>query len=493
MSPRPSEPPIAQRTSRPSRVARPLRRGTAALAALLLAGCAGFSPDGGFGAVEQAARDHLGKDIAWARTDADRDLLARRVAELLGRPLTVDDAVQVALLNNRGLQAAYQELGISEAQLVEAGRLPNPHFSMMRASKSEGGVREYKIEQALTFNVFALFTMPQALAIERRRLEQTQRTVSMEMLRLAADTRKAYYRAVGAEETVRYTRQVAQAADAGAELARRMAQTGNFNRLQHAREQGFLADAALALARAERVAKSERERLIRLMGLWGTQTAFVLPERLPALPDTARDLPDVERIAMAQRLDLAAARIETDALARNLGLVRTTRFIDVLEFGPARVLEGERGDAYKTGYEIAFVLPLFDFGGSRVARAEAMYMRQIDRVAQAAVNARSEVRDAYDAYRSGFDVARHYRDEIVPLKKRVSDENLLRYNGMLIGVFELLADARSQIVAVNGYIEALRDFWVAQADLEMALLGRADLSAPAAAGPAQAAAGSPGH
>jgi outer membrane protein TolC len=471
---------------------RALRRGAAALAAAMLAGCVGFSPDGGFGSVEQTARERLGRDLAWARSDADRELLARRVAELLARPLSVDDAVQVALLNNRGLQAAYQELGISEAQLVESGRLPNPHFSMMRASRSVDGVRDYKIEQALTFNVFALLTMPQALEIERRRFEQTQRTVSMEMLRLAADTRRAYYRAVAGEETVRYMRQVAQAADAGAELARRMAQAGNFNRLQQAREQGFHADAALALARAERVARSDRERLVRLMGLWGAQTAFALPARLPELPGEPRDLPDVERIAMSQRLDIAAARIETEALARNLGLTKTTRFVNVLELGPARVLEGERGDAYKTGYEISLELPLFDFGSARVARAEAIYLRQLDRVAQAAVDARSEVRDAYDGYRSGFDVARHYRDEIVPLRKRVSDENLLRYNGMLIGVFELLADARSQIAAVNGYIEALRDFWVAQADLEMALLGRAGLSAPVGPGPASAPTGA-GH
>jgi outer membrane protein TolC len=486
-------PPAAHRSDPRTCVARVLRRTGAALAAATVAGCVGFSADGGFGSVEQTAREHLGRDVAWARSDADRGLIGGRVAELLARPLTVDDAVQVALLNNRGLQAAYQELGISESQLVASGRLPNPHFSMMRASHLEGGVREYKIEQALTFNVFALLTMPMALEVERRRFAQTQRTVSMEMLRLAADTRRAYYRAVAGEETVRYMRQVAQAADAGAELARRMAQAGNFSRLQQAREQGFLADAALALARAERAARADRERLVRLMGLWGAQTAFKLPERLPALPDQPRDLPDVERIAMSQRLDIAAARIETEALARNLGLARTTRFINVLELGPARVLEGERGDAYKTGYEISLELPLFDWGGSRIARAEAIYMRQIDRVAQAAIDARSEVRDAYDGYRSGFDVARHYRDEIVPLKKRVSDENLLRYNGMLIGVFELLADARSQITAVGGYIDALRDFWIAQADLEMALLGRADLAAPSGPGPAAATGGPAGH
>jgi outer membrane protein TolC len=140
------------------------------------------------------------------------------------------------------------------------------------------------------------------------------------------------------------------------------------------------------------------------------------------------------------------------------------------------VLEGARDSGYKKGYEVSFELPLFDWGSARVARAEAQYMQAIDLAAEAAINARSEVREAYHGYRSSFELARHYRDEVVPIRKRISDENLLRYNGMLIGVFELLADARSQITSVNSYIESLRDFWIAQADLEMSLIGKPNLS-----------------
>jgi outer membrane protein TolC len=177
-------------------------------------------------------------------------------------------------------------------------------------------------------------------------------------------------------------------------------------------------------------------------------------------------------MAMARRLDVQAARLQTEALARNLGLTRTTRFINVLEFGPARVLEGTAGAGYKKGYEVSFELPLFDWRTARAARAESLYMQSVEAAAQTAINARSEVREAYLAYRSSYDIARHYRDEIVPIKKRISEENQLRYNGMLIGVFDLLADARTQISSVNSYIDSLRDFWIAQADLEMAVIGR---------------------
>ena len=171
---------------------------------------------------------------------------------------------------------------------------------------------------------------------------------------------------------------------------------------------------------------------------------------------------------------MRAAVLDTEAVARNLGLARATRFVNVLEFGPARVLEGEKSDPYKKGYEISLELPLFDWGTAKVAKAEAIYGQALDRAAETAINARSQVREAYRGYRVTHDIAKHYRDEVVPLRKRISEENLLRYNGMLIGVFDLLADTRAQILTVTGYVDALRDFWVAEADLQMAMIGRVD-------------------
>jgi outer membrane protein TolC len=467
----------------------PVRLTGLAAVVLVLSGCASLSPDGGFATVEKATAERIGTPVqlAWARQPEDLDRIAQRVDELLGKPLSMNDAVQVALLNNRGLQAAYAELGITEAEVVQAGRLPNPGFSFGRLTKGD----EIELERGLHVNLARLIAMPLVQRVEARRLEQVRTTVAMQVLSLAADTRKAWVQAVAAEESVRYSRQVMQAAEAGAELARRMAQVGNFNKLQQAREQGFYADAALNLARAEQQQRAARERLTRLLGVWGTQTAFKLPERLPDLPTQPRDLPDIERTALAQRLDVTAARNGAEATARNLGLTRTTRFVNVLELGLVRNSSNEAPT--QKGWEIGFELPLFDWGGARVARAEGIYMQSLHRAAETAINARSEVREAYGAYRSAWDIAKHQRDEIVPLKARISEENLLRYNGMLIGVFELLADARSQIASVNGAIDALRDFWIAQADLDMALVGKPSLTA--AAGPAMAAgpAGDPGH
>jgi outer membrane protein TolC len=455
-------------------------------AALVLSGCASFSADGGFGSVENIARDKLGKELSWSRSADDQNHIATRVAELLAKELTADDAVQIALLNNRGLQAAFQQLGISEAEMVQAGRLPNPGFSFARLRRSD----EVELERSVHLNLAQLVALPWITQMESRRFQQTQHDTTIAMLRLAAQTRKAHIRAVAAEESLRYMRQVQEAADASAELARRMAQVGNFNQLQQMREQSFSADAAQNFARAQQARLASREQLIRLMGLWGEQTQFQLPERLPALPQAPLDQPDIERLAMAQRIDVQAAKLGAEQTARHLGLSKATRFVNVLELGAVRNSSNEAPT--QRGWELSVELPLFDRGGARVARAEAVYMQAVHLAAEAAINARSEVREAYGAYRSAWDIAAHHRDEIVPLRRRIAEENVLRYNGMLIGVFELLADARAQIAGVNASIQALRDFWIAQADLEQALVGKPGPAAAAA--PATAAeAGAPAH
>jgi len=474
----------------PAATAAPRRRRAAAvtlLGAIVLAGCATVTPDAGLVPVADAARERLGVELRADRGEADRAVIETRVAELLAQPLTAEAAVEVALLNHRGLQARLMDLGITAAEVVQASRLPNPGFAFGRVRAGD----EREIERSLHLNLARLLALPMVRALEQRRFEQVQREVTMDVLAAAAEARRAWVEAVAAGETLRYMHQVRDAAEAGAELARRMEQAGNFNRLMRAREQGFYAEAALGLARAEQAARATRERLVRRLGLWGAQTAFTLPERLPELPAAPLDAPDIERRAMAGRLDVQAARLAVEQTARNLGLTRTTRFVNVLELGLMRNSSNE--GPTQRGWELDFELPLFDWGDAKVARAEGLYMQTLHRAAQTAIDARSEVREAYGAYRTAWDIARHQRDEVLPLARRISDEQLLRYNGMLIGVFDLLADARAQIAAVVATIDALRAFWLAQADLDMAMVGKPSLQpvgGAAAAMPA-AAAGDP--
>ncbi len=436
----------------------------AALAAVLLPACATLSPDGGLAAVDAAARARVKHELVRASTDEERARVAALVAERLARPLAAEDAVAVALLNNPGLQAAYAELGIAEAELVQAGRARNPGFSFARLERGP----EREIERTFTFDLLWLVTMPMRLEAERDLFAARQSRTAVEVVRVADEARRAWIEAVAATEHARYARDVSEAAAASAELAREMARAGNFSRLAQSREQLFAAEAAAGLARTRHAEVAAHERLARALGLWGEARAFRLPERLPDPPAAPRELADAEATAIASRLDVQGAKRETEALARALGLTRATRLVNVLHLGYERNSSNEAPQ--QTGYEIELEIPLFDFGDARLARSEAAYMASVHRTAEVAVRARSEVRESWSAYRTAWDLARHYREEIVPLRKRISEENLLRYNGMLIGVFELLADARDQVGAVMAAIESNRDFWIAEANLETALL-----------------------
>jgi outer membrane protein TolC len=442
---------------------------------VLLTGCTTFSKDGGFDTVSTTASQRLGKDAVLVRTDENRSAVVRRTQELLSKPLSMDDAVQIALLNNRGLQASYSELGIAEADLVQAGRLPNPGFTF---SRTHGG-SDLSISRTFTLGLLSVLTLPLATRIESGRFEQTRLLAADAMLKVAADARRAYIGAVATKQSAAYAEQVKDSAQAGAELALRMQHAGNFSKLDYAREQAFYAQAVAQLAKARQQSVSAREKLTRTMGLWGSQAEYELPERLPDLPATRPELPDLERFAMENRLDIQAAKLQTQSVARSLGLSRATRFINALDVGYQNNFTSS--DGREQGYEISVEIPVFDWGASKVARAEAIYLQSANRVAETAINARSEVRESYSAYVTNYDVAKHYRDEVVPIRKTISDELLLRYNGMLASVFELLADSRDQIGAVNSAIDALRDYWLAQTDLQQGLGGRLPPLAMAAA------------
>ena len=429
-----------------------------------LAGCATFSEDGGFRAVESAARERLDKDVKWVRSDADGESLRQTVAKLLAAPLSADSAVQIALLNNRGLQAIYAELAIAEADLVQAGRIRNPHYTLSRVGRGNGLP---DIDEAISLEIISILMLPLRSRMEARRFEAVKLSVSERMLKLAQETRRAYFQALASAEVARYMDQVRESADASALLAERMASAGNVAKLTRMREMSFHAEVMANMERARHAAVAHRERLTRMMGLGGDELTYQLPERLPDLPARMTERTSIEEMALRDRLDVQAAKRGTEHMAASLGLTKATRFINVFEAGRVRKKDGDQ--PYHYGYEISLELPLFDWGGARVAKAEALYMQAVAHVADVAINARSEVREAYAAYRHAYEAAKHYRDEVVPLRKRISEETLLRYNGMLISVFELLADAREQIAGVSAYIQSLRDFWLAAADLQTAM------------------------
>jgi outer membrane protein TolC len=444
-------------------------RATLAIAsALLLSACQTWSPDGGMGVVADIAGRDLNKDVVAMRTPEEAQAARARVTALLRRPLSADAAVRVALLNNRGLQAAYNELGLAEAAMVQASLPPNPTFSLSRVSTPI----EVEIERTIVADILALATLPARAEIAADRFWQAQLLAAEETLRVAAETRRAYYRAVAGRELGGLLEQAKSAAETAAELSRRLGETGAMNKLDQAREQVFYAEVTAQLATARQRAATERERLVRLMGLWGGDLDFKLPDALPSLP-RPKTLPAIETDAVRRRVDLQIARIELAALAKSYGLTDATRFINLLEIAGVsrtqREADGARGSG--SGVEVAFQVPIFDFGEVRVRQAEQTYMQAVNRLTDKAIRVRSEARDAYRTYRSSYDIARHYQNEVVPLRKIISDEMTLRYGAMQIDVFALLAEARQRINSSVAAIEARREFWLANTDLTVAVAG----------------------
>jgi outer membrane protein, multidrug efflux system len=434
----------------------------------LLSACASLSTDGNLADINQLTQGKTaGVAVALSQ---DPQAIHAAVTELLKTPLTAESAVRIALLNNPGLQASMATLGISDADRVQMGRLPNPHFSIGQFTAGD----TLEIERILRFDVIGLLTLPWKAKWQGQQHEMAKLLAAQDVVKLASDTRKAWINAVAAQQTAIYMADVKEAAAAGAELAQRMARVGNWSRYQQAREQVFLADATAQLARAEQSNFSEREKLIRLMGLWGQQINFTLAERLPDLPKTVTEMTDVEALALRARLDVRSAVAESSYVADQMGFKNVLGYFDGMTLGLTSSTTFDNAaqtQADRRGVELELPLPIFDWGGARQARAKAIYLQQAARVRDVAVKARSEAREAYHGYRTAYDLARHYRDEVVPLRKFINDELVLRYSGMLASVWDVLADTRQNVMSINSAIEAQRDFWLAEADLQTTLTG----------------------
>ena len=460
------------------------------LAATVLTGCASVAIDENFAEVERFAREQTGSEVRWLRSDPEREAMRAEVDRLLAQPLAIDDAVRIALGYSPALQSLLAEAAVASADATGSARIGNPVFTVERLFRSGAEGRELDIGRSLGISLFDLLFLPARLEQAEFRQQQTRLQSSIALLSTVTEVRQAWVDAVAARQVARYREEVATAAGTAAELARRMQATGNFSRLQRAREQALAAEETANLIRARQNATAARETLIQRLGLTPSQAqALRLPDQLPALPEAPMDEATAGAALLENRLDVRIARTDLDRTAKSLGLTRVTSVVNGLHV--AGVRNSETGESTQRGFELELPLPLFDLGDAARAGGEARYLAAFNRTLELASNASSQVRVAYEGYRSAYDLARHYRNEVVPLRQNITEESVLQYNGMLIGVFELLAAARSQSASAVQAIEAERDFWRADAALKASLLGQpiAPLVLQSGASPAEAGAG----
>jgi cobalt-zinc-cadmium efflux system outer membrane protein len=436
--------------------------------ALLGAGCASLAPERGHDRVSDLVGQRTGHRTRWDKGPPDEAQIAQWVRGLAAAGLTRSRAVEIALVNSPELSATYEELGISQADMVQAGLLRNPTLGAdLGFAISSGATSEIRL--SLVQDFLDLFVLPLRKEIARDQFEADTLRVAHAALETAAEVEKSFVAAQARSELVAFRRTIVEGAAAASELAQRQFEAGNVSELERAGARAAYVQGRLELRREETDLLEARERINRLLGLWGDTTSWRFAERLPELPASEPELDHLESFAMRRRLDVTVARRRAALFAKAVDLARSTRLLGRLEIGVDAHQDPEGSRVL--GPNLVIELPIFDQRQAAIARLEAQRRQQEHRLSATAIDARSEVRLADLRLRAARQTVLDYRDALLPLRQDVADQALLHYNGMFIGPLQLLAAKQGEIDARRGYLEALRDYWSARAELARALGG----------------------
>ncbi len=473
----------------PARLVKPLS--IAFLTTTVLAGCTTFDVNDSIAWTNDEAAAFTGGNLELARTNQQRAARAEAASMLLAEPLSRDAAVQLALANSPSIQALIARRWETGANAAQSGRIPNPIFSFERLVTDDNATTD--VERFVAFGLLDVLLTPMKQGMAKRGIEAAKLQLTSDVVAEVTAVRQAWTEAVAAQQLVGFAEQVRTSADASAEMGRRLEGVGNFSRLERARQQVFYADATMQLVTARHDAVAAKEKLIRALGLDDTQAGSLkLPERLPDLPSQPILPSEVTQTIGDRRLDVRMAKASLDRAARAEGITNITSYTDIEVGYRETEASGPEESEELSGYEVELRLPLFDWGTMKRDAMSARTLAAANEYAATLRNASSTLRETYSAYRTSYDVSAFYRDEVVPLRSLISEENVLQYNGMLIGVFELLADSRTQISSVMSAIRASEQFWMADAALQATMMGQ-PIGASVGAMAAADAGGDAGH
>ena len=421
-----------------------------------------------FQGVQQSVQERTGKTVRWEEDQAAHEQALQDVRQLLRKPLTVETAVQIALLNNRSLQATFEEIGLSAADLIEAATIPNPKIDLAIRFPDKPPSGTY-IDYSAALDFLSIIMIPLKKRVAKDQLEAVALRVADETLELVSQVKGAFYSLQASQQLLKRFQLIADTSAASLDLAQRQHEAGNITDLAMAQQQASYSRSRLDVATTEAEIRRNREKLDRLLGLWGADTDWQIAGELPEVPSSEVPMRSLERLAISQRLDLQADYLHFTSQAKNLGLTKAFRLLGALDFG----IESERetDSQTRTGPTFAIELPIFNQGQARIARGEAALRQSQDKFEALAVDIRSQIRELRDELTSKREIARFYKDELLPGQRRILNESLINYNAMAIGNFELFTTKAEEARTEREYIEAVRDYWMTRAELERAVGG----------------------
>src|SRR6266404_6166623 len=429
-----------------------------------------------FQGVQQSVRERTGKAVRWEEDQAAHEQARQDVRMLLRKPLTVDTAVQVALLNNRSLQATFEEIGLSAANVLEAATIPNPKIDLAVRIPDKPPSGTY-VDYGAAIDFLSIIMIPLKKRVAKVQLEAAALRVADETLALVSQVKSAFYSLQASQQLLKRFKLIVDTNAASLDLAQRQHEAGNITDLALAQQQASYSRSRLDVASTEAEIRRNREKLNLLLGLWGMDTDWQISGELPQVPSSDLPMRGLERLAISQRLDLQADYLQVTSQVKNLGLTKSLRLVGALDFGFNS--ERETDSQTRTGPSFAIELPIFNQGQARIARGEAALRQAQDKFEALAVDVRSEIRELRDELESKRGIARFYQDELLPGQRQIVNESLLNYNAMEIGNFELFTTKAEEARTEREYIDAVRDYWITRAELERAVGGNLNPRQPA--------------
>lgn len=428
----------------------------------VMTACTSIPKDGGVSDVESLIGDKLSKGVTLPISGQEDQYTESQIDQIISGPLTLINAERLSIANNPIVKVKLYQVGVAEADYAQAGRMENPGFSYERYSSQDYAA-------SLLFDIGGVVLMPLKRQLESRRLNTAKYQAAADVLEHIANTRKIWIDAVAAKQQTTLMLKVLESAEAGNNLTRQMSALGHSSVIEAADSEIFLSEMRTSLSKQRLSEGAAKEALIRQLGLWGLQARTLkLPDVLPKLPKNPIEVTSVEQHAIENRLDVRMANMNLEGMAKNLKLTRLNPFLSAIELGST--IEKAEGEIDR-GFELEFRIPIFDSGGIKTAKAKMIYKQAQAQAEVTAIAAASNAREALASYRNSMEIAKHYREVVLPLRERVSQEQLLMYNGMLISVFDLLADLRAAMNMQSDYINAVKDFWLADTNLQQALSG----------------------